>query len=165
MPSAPNRLDRRMSAETKPRTSRTSGTGPTPRGMPSHHPLRGLPAAALVVAGAAHIPVIPEHLHEAPYIGILFIALATGSIVLAGVLAFRDVKAAYILTTVLTALALVAYVASRTVGLPLIGDDVGNWLEPLGVVSIIAEAIAGVTAIAMSRKVPRRRGAHTSTAT
>jgi hypothetical protein len=154
-----------MSAEIKSTIPHTSVTGPRLLGMPLNHPLRGLPVAALVVAGAAHIPVIPAHLREAPYIGILFIVLAAGSLVLAGVLAFRDVAAAYVLTAVVMALALVAYVISRTVGLPLIGDDVGNWLEPLGVVSIIAEIVACAAAIALSRHLPQRRGAHTSTAT
>ncbi|MCZ2404771.1 hypothetical protein IV498_16710 [Paenarthrobacter sp. Z7-10] len=132
--------------------------------MPFRRPLRALPAAALVVAGAAHIPVIPAHLHEAPYIGILFILLAAGSFVLAGVLTFYDVAAAYVLTAVVMALALVAYIISRTFGLPLIGDDVGNWLAPLGVVSVIAEIVACAAAIALSRKSPRWLGAHASTA-
>ena len=38
--------------------------------------------------------------------------------------------------------AVAAYVWSRAVGLPQIADDVGHWTEPLGVVSIAAEAVA-----------------------
>src|SRR5690348_15329274 len=38
--------------------------------------------------------------------------------------------------------ALLGYVLSRTVGLPGgLTDDIGNWLDPLGVVSIVAEAL------------------------
>ena len=38
--------------------------------------------------------------------------------------------------------ALVGYVLSRTVGLPgRLTDDIGNWLDTLGVVSIVAEAL------------------------
>lgn len=153
-----------MSTEINSTYSRTNVTGARRFGMPINHALRGLPIAGLVVAGAAHIPVIPAHLREAPYIGILFILLAAGSFVLAGVLAFRDVAAAYLLTAVLTGLALVAYVISRTVGLPLIGDDVGNWLEPLGVVSVIAEGVTCAAAIVLSRKSRQRSGSHVSTA-
>jgi hypothetical protein len=120
--------------------------------------------AALVVAGLAHIPVIPAHLREAPYIGVLFILLVAASLVLAGVLAVRDMAAAYVLTAAVMALALAAYIISRTIGLPLIGDDVGNWLEPLGVVSIVAETVACVAAIALSRKRPHRPGARATTA-
>ena len=38
--------------------------------------------------------------------------------------------------------ALLGYVLSRTVGLPGgLTDDIGNWLDTLGVVSIVAEAL------------------------
>ena len=36
---------------------------------------------------------------------------------------------------------LVGYVMSRTVGLPLIPAEPGAWLEPLGIASLIAEAL------------------------
>lgn len=39
-----------------------------------------------------------------------------------------------------------AYVLSPSVGLPEIGDDVGNWLEPLGVVAILAELVCAALA-------------------
>ncbi|NVM99582.1 hypothetical protein [Arthrobacter sp. SDTb3-6] len=128
------------------------------------NPLRTVLVAALVVVGAAHIPVIPGHLHEAPYIGVLFVLLAAASFTLAGVVAFRGTPEACILTTAVEALAVTAYVISRTAGLPLIGDDVGNWLEPLGVVSVVAELVACVAAVALCRNMRRRRGAHTGTA-
>ncbi|MEO7130395.1 MAG: hypothetical protein ABIZ07_03350 [Dermatophilaceae bacterium] len=44
------------------------------------------------------------------------------------------------------ALALMGYFLSRTIGLPQIGDDIGNWGEPLGIVAIIAEAAMLITA-------------------
>lgn len=97
-------------------------------GPPIKHPLRALPVLAVVVAGAAHIPVIPAHLREAPYIGVLFIVLTVASFALAAVLALGDVAAAYLSTAAVMGLALLAYVISRTVGLPQIGDDIGNWL-------------------------------------
>jgi hypothetical protein len=36
--------------------------------------------------------------------------------------------------------ALVAYLLSRSVGLPSLSDDIGDWLNPLGVVAVLAEA-------------------------
>ncbi|MEO7132374.1 MAG: hypothetical protein ABIZ07_13465, partial [Dermatophilaceae bacterium] len=44
------------------------------------------------------------------------------------------------------ALALVGYFLSRTIGLPQMGDDIGNWGEPLGILAIISEAIMLITA-------------------
>lgn len=134
-------------------------------GLPLHNPRRGVPVAALLVTAAAHIPVIPAHLREAPYVGVLFILLVAGSLLMAAVLAMRDAKAAYNVTAVMMALALASYVISRIVGLPLIGDDVGNWLEPLGVVSITVELIAltACGSIALSAKSSKPAPARTST--
>ncbi|WP_171814497.1 hypothetical protein [Arthrobacter dokdonensis] len=139
---------------------RSTMTGRGLLGRPVKHSLRALPVAALVVAGAAHIPVIPAHLHEAPYIGILFMVLAAASFVLAAVLALGDVSVAYVTTAVVMGLALLAYVISRTIGLPEIGDDIGNWLEPLGVVSVIAEATACLSAVAIAVKAGHQAGIH-----
>jgi hypothetical protein len=50
-----------------------------------------------------------------------------------------DTQAVWVATRVVAALALLGYVLSRTVGLPQIGDDVGNWGDPLGIVAISFE--------------------------
>ena len=41
--------------------------------------------------------------------------------------------------TVTTMVGVVAYAISRTIGLRLMADDVGNWLEPLGIVSVVTK--------------------------
>jgi hypothetical protein len=40
----------------------------------------------------------------------------------------------------------VAFLASRTVGLPQIGDDVGNWTDPLSFPAVTAEVLMVVLA-------------------
>ena len=101
-----------------------------------------LPAAACaVVAAVAHVPVTGEHLAEAPYIGVLFIGLEVTLLAVAVVLVVADTPLAWTVAGVVPALAVVAYVVSRSVGLPQIGDDVGNWTEPLGVVSVVFETL------------------------
>ncbi len=108
-----------------------------------------LPAAALaVVAAAAHVPVTGTHLHEAPYVGWLFVALEVTLVVLAVLLLVADRRLVWTAAAVVPALAVLAYAASRTVGLPQIGDDVGNWTEPLGVVSVVAETLLVIVALA-----------------
>jgi threonine/homoserine efflux transporter RhtA len=104
--------------------------------------LRRPGAAALLVAGTVHVPPVPEHVHEAPYIGVLFIALAAACAVLAFLLARRDSVAIWAVTTVLAAAAALAYVVSRTVGLPQIHDDTGNWSDPLGAIALTTETTA-----------------------
>ena len=73
--------------------------------------------------------------------------------------------AVWALTGLACVLAVVAYVVSRTVGLPLMADDIGAWLEPLGVVSVATEtAVAVLAAAALSRRRTPSRGAPDLTA-
>lgn len=102
-------------------------------------PLRFPVALLAVVAGLAHVPVTPEHLNEAAYIGIAFMVLTIVCVVLAAALLLWDSAIVYATLGGACLLAVIAYLLSRTVGLPLMADDVGNWLETLGVVSVLTE--------------------------
>jgi hypothetical protein len=102
---------------------------------------RGPAIAASLTTLAAHIPVTDAHLQEAPYIGALFIVLECAAALLSVWLMWRDDRTAYGLVALTGLLAIAGYVLSRAVALPQIGDDVGNWGEPLGVVAIVAEAV------------------------
>lgn len=117
-------------------------------------------AGAAIAAAAAHVPVIGPHLSEAPYMGALFIVLTSACIVLAAASLVRDSRAVYALAILTCGLAVVGYVATRLVAFPMLADDVGNWLEPLGVVSIIMESIAvaaATAALSGARRVSHRR--------
>lgn len=105
--------------------------------------------AAIAAAGMAvsHIPVTKAHLSEAPYIGIGFVLVTIAGLVLMQLLLSRDTRTTWIAALVVSALALMGYLLSRTVGLPQISDDVGNWGEPLGVMAIVFEAILLLAAI------------------
>ena len=113
---------------------------------PLGSPLRWAAIVLLLVTAGTHLPLVPMHLEEAPYIGVLFIALSLVSLALAGLLVRWDSPAVWALTGVVTALAVVAFLWSRTLGLPQIGDDIGNWSEPLGFPALAAEALAAAVA-------------------
>ncbi|MGN6250408.1 MAG: hypothetical protein ACTHNS_01200 [Marmoricola sp.] len=115
---------------------------------------RWIGVVALLVTAGTHTPLIGEHLEEAPYVGWLFIVLSAASILLAALLVVRDSAAVWFASGATTLLALIAFVLSRTVGLPQIGDDIGNWTEPLGFPAIVAEAVVAVIAYVVLR--PRR---------
>jgi hypothetical protein len=51
----------------------------------------------------------------------------------------------------------IGYVLSRGPGLPDYTDDKGNWFEPLGVISLVVEAVLfGLSAVAFFRDTRRR---------
>jgi hypothetical protein len=98
------------------------------------------PAAACLAATAAvHIAIAPEHLREAPYAGVLFIALATAALTSAVLLLTTNHRLAWTGAAGLSLAAVVAYLMSRSVGLPSLADDIGDWLNPLGVVAVVSE--------------------------
>ena len=106
----------------------------------------------LLVAAGTHIPLIPDHLEEAPYVGWLFIALSVVCIVLALAILVVDDPSIWLLSGATCLAAVVAFLASRTVGLPQIGDDVGNWSEPLGLPAVASEALMAVLAYVHLRR-------------
>jgi len=117
---------------------------------------RWIVAAAAAGAAAAHVPVIAPHLDEAPYMGVLFIVLTVACAVLAIGVLVRDSTAVYALAVVTCGLAVIGYAATRLVAFPMLADDVGNWLEPLGVVSVVTETIVAVTSLSALRSKARR---------
>jgi hypothetical protein len=109
-------------------------------------------AAAAAVAAMAHVPVIAPHLEEAPYMGVLFVVLTAACAVLGVAALVRGGRVVYLLTVLTCGLAVLGYAATRLVAFPMLADDVGNWLEPLGVVSIVSESIAVVSALVGLRR-------------
>jgi hypothetical protein len=106
----------------------------------------------LFVASLAHVPVIPAHLQEAPYMGVLFILFTLAAFTLAAVLAAGPAPALSRVAGVLCAAAVLAYAVTRIVALPDLADDVGNWTEPLGLVSVTSElGVVLLTTVAARR--------------
>ena len=124
---------------------------------PLRRDARWLVALAALVAAGAHLPVIAPHLSEAPYMGEEFIVLTVACTLLAVAVPTCDSVAAYALAALTGALAIAGYLATRMVAFPQLSDDVGNWLEPLGIVSICAEAtmLAAALSVLLSPGVRR----------
>lgn len=121
-----------------------------------HSPWRLVAATAAAGMAVAHIPIIEKHLSEAPYIGIGFVLLTIAGLVLMQLLLTRDTLNTWVAALGISVLALLGYVLSRSVGLPQIGDDIGNWGEPLGLVAIVSEAILLLVAIVHLTTRPNR---------
>jgi len=104
--------------------------------------LRWPAAACLAATAAIHMTLVPDHLREAPYAGALFIALSAAA--LAGALLIMAVDHQLVWTgaAALCLAAVISYVLSRSVGLPSMSDDVGDWLNRLGMAAVACEAAA-----------------------
>ncbi len=98
---------------------------------------------------------------ELPYKAWLYVGLIAGAIAVAAMIARRPTRWAWTAAGALAGGAILAFVYSRTVGLPGAAADVGNWTEPLGVASLFVETIVlGVAGYAMAAIAPARKAAN-----
>jgi hypothetical protein len=109
--------------------------------VPLGSPLRYVAAAALLTAAAVHLAITGDHLEEATYIGILFILLSVALCVEAALIVNRDDRRVWLASALTCGLAFVAFVWSRSIGLPQIREDIGGWTEPLGIVALFTEGL------------------------
>jgi hypothetical protein len=112
-------------------------------------------AAVVALAGVALIHVLdaPNTFPEVPYIGWLYVALITGSVLTAGALIRSSDTRAWLAAAALPLGAIVGFTLTRTVGLPGDTGDIGNWTEPLGMASLFVEGLL----VALSALVLRER--------
>src|SRR5215212_8145837 len=94
----------------------------------------------IVVVGLTHLIGAPPHYRVAPYIGVGFVANFIGALV-AAVGIYRDALWGWLLGAIVAGGALVMYVVSRSIGLPGFEHAVGRWSGPLGVLSLVVEAL------------------------
>lgn len=89
--------------------------------------------------------------------GVAFILLTTACFGIAVSALLYDPPILYTAAATVCSLAIAGYAATRLVAFPMLADDVGNWFEPLGIVSILAESVVVASAMyALSgRRSPR----------
>jgi hypothetical protein len=116
--------------------------------------LAGAGIALILVVGLIHLIDAPEDLEEGSYLGFLFLANFLGALV-ASVGIYRGNRWGWVLGLLVAGGAFAGYVISRTAGLPGLGVE-EEWLEPLGVLSLVVEALfVGVFLTILVR--PQRR--------
>ena len=128
--------------------------------VPADPALRAVTAVGLITAGIIHAVEIQGELGGAVWLTVGFTLLAVVA-PLAGLwLLVQPTVPAWVFAALVGLLAALAYMATRTVGLPGDQDDIGNWLEPLGLVALITEWLVVILAgIALTLQ----RGTSTST--
>lgn len=94
-----------------------------------------------------HLLDLQAKLNETPYLGVAYLALIAASVATAAALVQRDDRRAWLTATGLALLTILGYAVNRTVGMPSATEDIGNWLEPLGLASLFVEAITATVGV------------------
>ena len=103
--------------------------------------LKWLAIAAILGTGLIHFVEAPDAFDEVTYKGLLFVANGVGALVAAFGLYRNNRTVGWALGVLIAAGSLVAYAASRTVGLPGLPAEPDAWLEPAGVASLVCEGL------------------------
>jgi hypothetical protein len=74
------------------------------------------------------------------YVGVMYYALEAAAVLMAILLIARATHIGWWLVIGIGAGPMAGYILSRGPGLPAYTDDVGNWIEPLGLISLVVEA-------------------------
>lgn len=106
--------------------------------------------ALILIIGGIHVLDAPDCFEDAMYKGWLFYANGAAALVAAYGM-FKANDRGWKLGLIIAAGSFIGYVASRTVGLPMIPAEPDEWLEPLGVASLIAEG-AFITIFTLTSK-------------
>ena len=99
--------------------------------------LQWLGLALILQTGLIHFYLTPAHFSELPYEGFLFAANAAGAL-LAAYGIYRGKVWGWNLGALITAGSIVAYIISRTTGLP--GHEIEDFADPLGLGALIVES-------------------------
>lgn len=95
----------------------------------------------ILVVGIIHVVDAPDSFDDAAYKGWLFYANGAAALLSAWGI-YRGSRAwGWNFGFLIAAGSFVAYIVSRTVGLPQIPPEPDAWLEPLGVASLVAEGL------------------------
>jgi len=130
----------------KPVESR-SGVAASKRDGPVSAGLVGAGISLIVVVGLIHLIDAPEDLEEGSYLGYLFVANFLGALAAAAGI-YRGRRWGWVLGFLVAGGAFIGFVISRTAGLPGLPVE-EEWLEPLGVLSLIVEALFVGTLLAI----------------
>ncbi len=106
----------------------------------------------LLLIGSIHFIDTRESYGDAAYKGVLFFAIGLGSLVAAIGIARGAKTWGWGLGLVIAVSAFLGYLASRTIGLPMLPAEPDAWFEPLGIASFVAEGIFSLLALRVLSK-------------
>jgi hypothetical protein len=136
-----------MATQTLPiRSFGSSGIPETPLSI------RATAVVAVLVTAAVHVPVAVQHLPAVPYLGVAFYTFVILNAAAAGSLLVDDHNWIWTGLATLNASAIVAYLISRTTGLPGALDDRSDWTNQAGMVALVAELVVVTLALQVLKR-------------
>ena len=104
---------------------------------------RAVGALALAALAVMHVVDLPGTLGPTPLVGLGYLGIIAGSILIAGVLIARPHWLAWAAAAAVAASAMGGYVLTRALRGGFLGDhgDVGNWHCPLGIAALSVESV------------------------
>jgi hypothetical protein len=117
----------------------------TPNGRAERRGIRVLGAVLLLAAAVIHVIELQGAETGVLIVGFALSALSTLAAAL--LLLSRGPRLGWLVGGGAAGLTFLAYVLSRSVGLPGDHEDIGNWGEPLGIASLVAEGVVVLAAV------------------
>ncbi len=104
---------------------------------------RAIGALALVALAVIHVVDLPGTLGPTPLVGIGYLGIISGAVLIGGVLIARPHWLAWTAAAAVAVSAMSGYVLTRALGGGFLGDhgDVGNWRCPLGIAALSVESV------------------------
>jgi len=99
---------------------------------------------------------LPGKWTETFYIAVMYLGAIAFAAFLVDRLVVKVSTRDYLASAALSAMVLIGYVVNRTVGMPGSTDDIGNWFEPLGLLSLAIELFSvwhSVNGYLLARKI------------
>ena len=116
----------------------------------------------ILACGLIHLISAPDHLQEATYVGVLFLANGAGALVAAfGI--YRDRLWGWVLGAFVAGGAFVMFMVSRLIGLPAYQEHLGMWMgdsfgDRLGIPSLFVEGpLVALSAIVLARHLKQKQ--------
>ena len=113
--------------------------------MTQHHKLTSRQFSTVLALGALaaiHILDLPGKFAETPYLGFAYVGMIATAVLLIERILTKNRATDYLAAIALSAAVMIGFVINRTVGMPGAMDDIGNWFEPLGFLSLFVEGWA-----------------------
>jgi hypothetical protein len=106
------------------------------------HNRRSAVILGLVGLAGVHVMDLPAKFEETPYLGWAYILIILFAAVVVERLTVKGSFLDYLGAAGVSLAVLGGYIINRTVGMPGAMGDIGNWFEPLGLLSIFIELFA-----------------------